>query len=112
VYSVLEENLSPLSKLISSLVKVVSLVEASRPLDEVSILDLLLGALLLPGLGWFLSIDEICVIEFLIPAIHLALISFAEESTVRSLELTVARLEVRATTGQTLVHSSLLSRIV
>jgi hypothetical protein len=55
-YSVVEKNLCPLAKVVSSLVEVASLVQASGPLDK--LLILFLGV----------ALDSIVsVVEFLLP---------------------------------------------
>lgn len=62
VDSVVEKNLSPLPKVISSLVEVTSLMETTSPLNKLiisgSFLSILLGS-------------EVSVVEFLLPTFHL-----------------------------------------
>jgi hypothetical protein len=55
----MEEHFSPLAEVVSSLVEIVSSMQASCPLDELIIV-----------LGNFLLGSEIGVVEFLLPAFH------------------------------------------
>lgn len=65
--SVAEEHLSPLAKLVSSLIEVVSLVEATGPLNQrVTLISLIhLFGLSIHGL----VVGELCVVELSLPSL-------------------------------------------
>jgi len=109
-FSVLEKDFGPLAQLISSLVEVLSSVQPTSPLNELLIIFPHLRAIFRLSrflfLHFFLSIDEIRVVELLFPSLKLAGVGFAEKSTVRSLKFAVTWLEIcHSSIGHALVLS-------
>lgn len=80
--SVVEKNLGPLSKWISSLVEVRSLVEATCPLDQLLVLGTVSRLILVR--------TKISIIELLFPRLHVLRRCRVEEAAIGCLELTLA----------------------
>ena len=83
-----EQNLCPLTQIISSLVEVSSLMETTSPLDQV-----------LVRICFFFTGTKISVVELLFPPFVFNLISGVEESAVGCLELGVSWNEISTSLG-------------